>query len=114
MAAVLTMSANRAGLLRGVSFDLTYIAGIGSAALLLGWVAVNNPKLFPVIFVLNAWLLGYHHVISTFTRLTFDRESFGQHRFLITKLPLIVLAVVLLLCFFFGVWILTKIGRAHV
>lgn len=109
MAAVLTISANRAGLLRGVSFDLTYIAGIGSAALLLGWVAVNNPKLFPVIFVLNAWLLGYHHVISTFTRLTFDRESFGQHRFLITKLPLIVLAGVLLLCFFFGVWILTTV-----
>src|SRR5688572_22138894 len=109
MSSVLTVSAYRAELLRGVGFDLTYVGGIASLALLMGWVVTSNPKLFPVIFVLNGWLLGYHHVVSTFTRLTFDRDSFGQNRFLITKLPLIVLAAVLVLSVFFGAWILTTI-----
>jgi hypothetical protein len=109
MASVISVSRQHAGLLRGVSFDLTYIAGLGSAALLAGLLVVNNPKLFPVVFVVNAWLLGYHHVVSTFTRLTFDRDSFGQHRFLITKLPLIILAGVLVFSVFFGAWILTTI-----
>lgn len=109
MSSVLTVNSYRGELLRGVGFDLTYIAGIGSLALTMGWVVTSNPKLFPVIFVLNAWLLGYHHVISTFTRLTFDRDSLGQHRFLITKLPLIVLAGVLVLCGIAGAWILTTV-----
>ena len=109
MSSVLTVSSYRAELLRGVGFDLTYVGGIASLALLMGWIVTSNPKLFPVIFVLNGWLLGYHHVVSTFTRLTFDRDSFGQNRFLITKLPLIVLAAVLVLSVFFGAWILTTI-----
>src|SRR5688500_4389712 len=109
MASVLTVSSNRTELLRGVGFDLTYIAGIGSLALLMGWVVTSNPRLFLVIFLLNGWLLGYHHVVSTFTRLTFDRDSLGQHRFLVTKLPLIVLAGVLVLGALFGAWILTTV-----
>jgi hypothetical protein len=99
----------RAELLRGVGFDLTYTVGLGTFALLMGWVVTANPDLFLPIFVLNAWLLGYHHVISTFTRLTFDRDSFDQHRFLVIKLPLIVLSGVLLVSLVFGAWILTSI-----
>ena len=103
------VSPYRAELLRGVGFDLTYIAGVGSLALLIGWIVTTNPQLFLLIFLLNAWLLGYHHVVSTFTRLSFDRDSFGQRRFLITKLPLIVLAGVLVLGALFGAWILTTV-----
>ena len=109
MASVLTLQPHRAGWLRGPAFDLTYVAGIGSVAILSGWFVAANPRLFPVIFILNAWLLGYHHVISTFTRLTFDTESFREHRFLITWLPLIVLTCVAVLCAVFGGWILTTI-----
>jgi hypothetical protein len=61
------------------------------------------------VFLLNAWLLGYHHVISTFTRLAFDRDSFNENRFLVTWLPLIVLTGVFALCLVFGQWILTTI-----
>jgi hypothetical protein len=99
----------RAELLRGVGFDLTYIAGIGSLALLMGWAVTTNPQLFLLIFLLNGWSLGYHHVVSTFTRLSFDRDSFGERRFLITKLPLIVLAGVLALGALFGAWILSTV-----
>src|SRR5687767_10486511 len=102
---VVTTTSYRAELLRGAGFDLTYTAGIGGLALLIGWIVTSNPKLFPAIFVINVWLLGYHHVVSTFTRLTFDRDSFGQNRFLITKVPIILLSVVVVLSSLFGAWI---------
>lgn len=99
---------NSAGWLRGVAFDGTYIVGFLALALMSGWLVVSNPRLFTAIFVLNGWLLGYHHVISTYTRLAFDRQSFTDHRFLIIWLPLIVLACVILACFTLGVWVLTS------
>ena len=109
MSAVATLVLPRAGWLRSSTFDLTFIAGISLLAVLTGGIVVANPKLFPVAFILNTWLLGYHHVISTFTRLTFDRDSFNRNRFLITWLPLIVLGGVFALCLAFGGWMLTTI-----
>lgn len=109
MSAVLTLGLPRAGWLRSSGFDLTFIGGVPLLAVLAGGVVVSNPKFFPAIFLLNTWLLGYHHVISTFTRLTFDRDSFNQNRFLITWLPLIVLTGVFAACLLFGGWILTTI-----
>lgn len=107
MASVLTLDLPRTVWLRGAAFDLTYVVGIAFLALLSGWFVVFQPRFFPAVFVLNAWLLGYHHVISTFTRLAFDRDSFREHRFLVIWLPLIVLTFVTLACVFFGGWILT-------
>lgn len=109
MSSVVLLDRPRAGWLRGVSFDSTFILGIASLAIACGWVVVTNPSLFSKLFVLNAWLLGYHHVISTFTRLTFDKDSFEEHRFLMTWLPLMVLTAVTLVCIAFGVWILTTV-----
>jgi hypothetical protein len=101
-----TLNSYRAELLRGAGFDLTYTAGLGVLTLLTGWLVTTNPQLFPTVFVVNVWLLGYHHVISTFTRL---RVNQGNSRFLVTKLPIIVLASVLLVCLLFGAWILTTV-----
>ena len=109
MSSVLTLKQYRTGWLRGVTFDSTYILGIASLAIACGWVVVSTPSMFATAFVLNAWLLGYHHVASTFTRLTFDRASFNEHRFLVTWLPLIVLSSVIVACVVFGGWILTTV-----
>ena len=62
MSSVLALNRPRAGWLRGVTFDSTYIVGIASLAVASGWVVVSNPSLFGKVFLLNAWLLGYHHV----------------------------------------------------
>ncbi len=43
------------------------------------------------ILVADLWLLGDHHVVSTFARPCFDAGSFRQYRFFVTGLPLIVL-----------------------
>jgi hypothetical protein len=107
--AIAVVNGQRAGWLRGAAFDSTYILGITSLAVASGCLVVSNPSLFPALFLLNAWLLGYHHVVSTFTRLTFDSDSFKRHRFLVTWLPLIVLASVTVACVMFGTWILTTI-----
>lgn len=109
MASVITLNLPRTTWLRGGTFDLTYVAGIGLLAMASGWLVVANPRLFPALFVVNAWLLGYHHIISTFTRLTFDRESFQAHRFLVIWLPIIVLMGAGLAYVLFGGWVLTTV-----
>jgi hypothetical protein len=109
VSSVLVLNRSRAGWLRGFGFDSTFILGVAALAVACGAVVVSNPALFFVMFGLNAWLLGYHHVVSTFTRLTFDKDSLNEHRFLVTWLPLMVLAAVLIACIALGAWLLTTV-----
>ena len=106
VAASISLRSQSRGWLRGWTFDSVYILGTASVALACGSLVISSPNLFLPMFILNGWLLGYHHVVSTYTRLTFDREGFQQHKFLILFLPLIVLACVIALCAMFGAWIL--------
>ena len=101
-----TLTSYSFGWLRGATFDLSYILGLTGVALMAGAVVVAQPALFPLIIFLDLWLLGYHHVISTFTRLTFDRDSFREHRFLVIGLPPLVLLGVTLLWLVIGAWVL--------
>lgn len=89
------LGAPTTGWLLSPTFDLGLILGTALFALQVGLVAVfyKNPSVIPIIFLFDMWLLGYHHVVSTFTRLCFDRKSFEEHRFLVVQLPLIVLGV---------------------
>ncbi len=98
-----------AGWLRNPSFDLGFILGIAALAVISGAIVVVEPRLFVPILLADIWLLGYHHVISTFTRLCFDLESFRTHRFLVKWLPLIVLAGVVLLGAGVGLWALASL-----
>ena len=92
--------------MRSASFDLSYIFGLAAVALLSGATVISQPSLFPLIVMLDLWILGYHHVVSTFTRLAFDTDSFRQHRFLVLVLPVLVLMAVILACVTLGAWIL--------
>ncbi len=95
--------------LRGASFDLHFIVGIAALALLSGWAVVLHPSFFTRILVANLWLLGAHHVVATYTRLCFDRQSLHTHRFLLFGLPPIVLAAVCILVLSVGVWVLATV-----
>ena len=81
MASVVKTAAPSAGWLRGTAFDSIFIFGIAGVALLSGAAVLHEPKLFPAILVLDLWLLGYHHVVSTYTRLCFDRTSLQELSF---------------------------------
>ncbi len=101
-----TISTLSPGWLRSPQFDANLIVTAAAAAVMTGVVGLWMPSLFGWMLMLDLWLLGYHHVVSTFTRLAFDKASFQQHRFLVLQLPLIVLAVTFVAVATLGEWVL--------
>jgi hypothetical protein len=95
--------------LRGRGFDLVFIAGLAGGALAIGGTAVAVPALLAPIVAVNTWLLGYQHVVATYTRLCFDKASFREHRDLVVWLPLAVFSSVVIAATTFGLWSLATI-----
>lgn len=108
VATAATITGN-AGWLRSREFDFTFVHGIALLALLSGLAVLARPDLFKWILAADLWLLGYHHVIATYTRLSFDRQSLREHRFFLFVLPLIVFAATFAAAWFIGVWIVGSI-----
>jgi hypothetical protein len=92
------------GWLLSPSYDLTFIFGVLALALVSGLFVLARPDLFLYVMLADLWLLGYHHVISTFTKLAGTKEDRRENRFLIYYLPFIVLAAVGGLAAGVGVW----------
>ena len=85
-------------------FDLSLVMGVLVLAIATAAVVVRFPDLFLPVLLLDLWLLGYHHVIATYTRLCFDKTSFQNSRFLIFGLfPLVAIAT-LSLAHVAGLW----------
>jgi hypothetical protein len=101
--------ASSVGWLRNAQFDFTLIVVVASWALAAGVAIVIVPSLFWPILFLDVWLLGYTHVISTFTRLAFDRESFRQHRLLLIPLPIVVAGCTIALALVVGEWLVATV-----
>lgn len=101
MAGVLTV-----GWLRGRDFDLMFILGVVALAWASAWVVIQQPALLIPIVLADQWLLGYHHVVATYTRLCFDRESLAAHRFLVFGLPVLIVAGVVAAAAGIGLWTL--------
>jgi hypothetical protein len=99
--AVATMN----GILRSPRFDGFFVIGVPLIAIASGILVASNPELFVPVVMIDLWLLGYHHVISTYTRLAFDAQSFREHRALVVYLLPAVAAGVVLLALLFGPWI---------
>ncbi len=97
------------GWLRGPRFDLVFLVGTPVLAIASGVTVVYAPQLFLPILIANLWFFGYQHVIATYTRLCFDRESFSEHRFLVLGLPLLVLAGVAAASWVAGFWVLATV-----
>ena len=97
-----------AGWLRNPRFDLIFIWVIAGVSVAAGTISQLGPNFFPIILFLDLWLLGYHHVVSTFTRIAFDKSSLLQHRFLVFGLPIIVLGGAFAVADLIGVWALSS------
>jgi hypothetical protein len=82
------------GYLRSPVFDISFIAVIPIVAFFAGALSHVDDNIFDLLLYLNLWILGYHHVISTYTRLAFDRDALEDHRFLIYYLPIFVILAV--------------------
>jgi hypothetical protein len=95
--------------LRNPRFDLSFILGIPVLAVITGLVVVWQPQLFYPILIFDLWFLGYHHLISTYTRLCFDQKSFTEHwTLLVVLLPVITLAT-LAMAYALGLWVIVSI-----
>jgi hypothetical protein len=97
------------GWLQSTRFDLLFILGTAGMALLAGAAIAIFPHWFVPILLLNIWAFGYHHITATFTRLTFDRESFHKHKFLILVLPGIVMLSIVFIIQTIGLWAIATI-----
>jgi hypothetical protein len=91
------------------SFDLWFIVGLPVVAVLTGIIVVWQPHLFAPVLIFDLWFLGYHHVISTYTRLCFDRKSFSEHwPLLVVFLPAVTLGT-LVVAYAVGLWVIVSI-----
>ncbi len=92
----------KAAFLDGFIYDHVLIVGITVIALISGFIVVAEPSLFVPILLLDLWFLGYHHVISTFTKLAGTKQDRAENKFFLYYLPFIVLA---------GVYALYAVGN---
>jgi hypothetical protein len=90
--------------LRNPKFDVVFLLGLPALAVATGLVVATHPAWFWPILVFDLWFLGYHHVISTYTRLCFDRQSFAASRWLIFGLIPAVAVGTILIAALFGLW----------
>lgn len=109
MAEISSAPQRHTGWLRNNSFDISFVWGVALIALLSGVTVITHPELFHWVLLADLWLLGYHHVIATFTRLAFDTESLREYRFYVFGLPLIVFGVTFALAWGIGLWVVATI-----
>lgn len=97
------------GWLSGPRFDRHFIGTAAAIAILSGLIVAAEPGLFLPILFLDLWLLGYHHVVSTYTRLCFDRDSLRRRGWMIYALLPAVCVAVTILGVAFGIGLLATI-----
>lgn len=90
--------------LNGFFYDHVLIFGVVALAITSGLIVHFNNELFIPVLLADVWLLGYHHVISTFTKLAGTQQDRKENKFLIFYLPFIVLGSVFTLYYFIGIW----------
>lgn len=88
--------------IRSAAFDGSLVLGCAFIALIAGWWAFQQPIHFNTILMADIWLLGSHHVVATYTRLCFDKESFKEHKFFVLGLPWLVMAGILAAMWYTG------------
>jgi hypothetical protein len=95
--------------IRSARFDATLLVAPLGVACIAAAIAVVDPKWYAFVLLADVWLLGYHHVVATYTRLTFNRESFKQNRFLAVDLLLLVMIAAGALAWWGGTWVIVTL-----
>ncbi len=91
--------------IRSREFDTTLLAAPMVAGLLAAVMVAADARLYPILLLADLWLLGYHHVVATYTRLAFDTQSLRRNRFLAVDLLGIVTLVTLGVALTAGAWV---------
>lgn len=95
--------------LRNIRFDSAFLLFPLITGIFFAAICTAAPAIFSIVLLLDLWLLGYHHVIATYTRIAFNWQIARTHKFLVFILPVIVLAATFAFYRFFGSWIIATI-----
>lgn len=95
--------------LRSPNFDLAFVVGIPALSVVVFFTIAIQPALFIPILLVDLWLLGYHHVISTYTRICFDKKSLKENGILLWGLLPAVIIGTLAVAWYVGVWVIVSI-----
>lgn len=90
-------------------FDLLLIFGILAVALAAAGVSLAIPALFIPLMLADLWLLGYHHLIATFTKLAATKADRQRHAWLIWALLPAMLIFTLTLGYMQGVMLVVTV-----
>jgi len=102
-------AAPAAGWLHSPAFDLNFIITTAALALVAGFLLAAHPWIWQPLLVPFLWLLGYPHVVATFTRFTYDRPGLTQYRFLLFVLPPLLFALCVGITLAIGTWALVAL-----
>jgi len=94
--------------IKSESFDAALLALPLLTGLAAATVVLADARLFAVVLVADLWLLGYHHVVATYTRLAFTSAALRSNRFLAVDLLLLMTAGTLALAFTAGAWVVAS------
>jgi hypothetical protein len=89
-------------------FDATLLVAPFALGLLAAAVVTSNPALYAAVVVADLWFLGYHHVVSTYTRLGFSSRGLLRNRFLALDLLVVIVLATTLLAFTAGAWVVAS------
>lgn len=98
-----------AGWIRNRPFDLALIAGTAGLAVLVAIALSLEPRLFALIVLPYLWLVGYPHLLATYSQTAFDRNSFLAYRRLNLELPIAILVLVAATAYTVGTWPLVTV-----
>jgi hypothetical protein len=90
--------------IRSREFDTTLLAAPIATGLAAALVVSADPRLYPFLLIADLWLLGYHHVVATYTRLAFDTPSLKRNRFLAVDLLVLVTLLSVAVAVTAGAW----------
>jgi hypothetical protein len=95
--------------IRSASFDSTLLGAPLCAAFVAAAFAMADPRWYAFVLLADVWFLGYHHIVATYTRLTFNRESLRQNHFLAVELLILIMGAVGVLAWTGGAWIIATL-----
>lgn len=97
-----------AGYIRNEAFDATLLVAPFALAVAVLYVVSAEPPLYSAFLLADLWLLGYHHVVATYTRLAFDGASLRRNRFLAVDLLVVVVGVTVVVALTAGAWVIAS------
>ena len=90
------------------SFDATLLVAPLALGLLAAAVVTANPAIYAAVVLADLWFLGYHHVVSTYTRLGFSSRGLLRNRFLALDLLIVIVLATTALAFTAGAWVVAS------